>query len=139
MSRLRDVAAYLYEQERIDGDEFEAVMGGRLRSADVDGWRAAAASPRPWDAIPTTFQERSPAVVPAPSIHAAPVPAAVPSASPEPAPEPSSVPLAPELPPVRTRRAGRRLVVHRRLPPMPGRLRRSVAAFVRDPAADTER
>ena len=55
MPRLRDVAAYLYEQERIDGDEFEAVMAGRLRPADADGWRAAAASPRPWDAIPTIF------------------------------------------------------------------------------------
>ena len=62
MARLRDVAAYLYEQERIDGDEFEAIMAGRLRSADVDGWRAAAASPRPWDAIPTTFQERFPSL-----------------------------------------------------------------------------
>ena len=60
MPRLRDVAAYLYEQERIDGDEFEAVMAGRLRSADVEGWRAAAASPRAWDAIPTSFQERLP-------------------------------------------------------------------------------
>ena len=52
MPRLRDVAAYLYEQERIDGDEFEAVMAGRLRSADGEGWRAAAASPRAWDGDP---------------------------------------------------------------------------------------
>ena len=60
MPRLRDVAAYLYEQERIDGDEFEAVMAGRLRSADGEGWRAAAASPRAWDAIPDHLR-RAPA------------------------------------------------------------------------------
>ena len=135
MPRLRDVAAYLYEQERIDGDEFEAVMAGRLRSADVDGWRAAAASPRPWDAIPTIFLERSPAAVAAAAILARPVPAATPTASPDADP----VPLAPDLPPERSRRTGRRLVLHRRLPPMPGRLRRSVAALVRDLAADTDR
>jgi cell division protease FtsH len=137
MSRLRDVAAYLYEQERIDGDEFEAVMAGRLRSADVEGWRAAAASPRPWDAIPTIFQERSPAAIVAPPILAG--AASAPAASHEPAPEPAIVPRAPELPPVHLRRTGRRLVLHRRLPPMPGRLRRSVAALVRDLATDTER
>ena len=67
MPRLRDVAAFLYEQERIDGNEFEAVMAGRLRPADADGWRAAAAAPRPWAAIPTTFQERSPRIRAMPS------------------------------------------------------------------------
>ena len=71
MPRLRDVAAYLYEQERIDGNEFEAVMAGRLRPADADGWRAAAASPRPWAAIPTTFQERAPRIRAMPSMAAA--------------------------------------------------------------------
>ncbi|MBA2299169.1 MAG: ATP-dependent zinc metalloprotease FtsH, partial [Chloroflexi bacterium] len=112
MPRLRDVAAYLYEQERIDGDEFEAVMGGRLRSADGDGWRAAASSPRAWDTIPTTFQERSPHVnVELPPIVATPAPVRVPAPTPAPvrvlAPTPAPAPGV-ELPaPVRGRRPGR--------------------------------
>jgi cell division protease FtsH len=139
MRRLRDVAAYLYEQERIDGDEFEAVMAGRLRSSDVDGWRAAAASPRPWDAIPTAFEERSPAAVPALPDLAAAAPASTPTASSEAEPAPLPVPLASEPPPARSRRARRRLVTNRRLPAMPGRLRRTVAAMVRELATDTDR
>jgi hypothetical protein len=139
MPRLRDVAAYLYEQERIDGNEFEAVMDGRLRPADPDGWRAAAASPRPWAAIPTTFQERAPRIRAMPS----PSPAVVLSPRPSPVflpvPEPAGVPVAtsgrPRTAPAR--RVGRRLIANRRLPAMPGRLRRSLAAVVRDLAADT--
>jgi hypothetical protein len=139
MPRLRDVAAYLYEQERIDGDEFEAVMAGTLRPADVDGWRAASSSPRSWDAIPTTFEEPAPRVIVVP----APVLAASESAD-RPAFPPVQVtlplPAADPLPPVRvpTRRLGRRLIANRRFPAMPARLRRSVAAIVRDLAADTE-
>jgi cell division protease FtsH len=141
MARLRDVAAYLYEQERIDGDEFEAIMAGRLRSADVDGWRAAAASPRAWDAIPTTFQERFPNLGARPLIaQPVPVTVAAPVAVPEPS-ESTPVPVVRDPAPatVRPRRAGRRFITYRRLPAMPGRLRRSVAALVRDPEAETER
>jgi cell division protease FtsH len=136
MSRLRDVAAYLYEQERIDGEEFEAVMAGTLRPADVEGWRAASSSPRAWDAIPTTFQERSPrAVVMPPVVAAVPEPIALPT----PVPLPIPVPVTDEPAPVRLpRRPGRRILGNRRFPAMPGRLRRSVAAVVRDLAADAE-
>jgi cell division protease FtsH len=142
MPRLRDVAAYLYEMERIDGDEFEAVMAGRLRSSDGEGWRAAAASPRPWDAIPTTFQERLPVIDPAPPLLEAPLPAPIPSALP--ATEPADVPV-PDNPPItndppaRPRRPRRRFITHRRLPAMPGRLRRSVAALMRELAEDADR
>ena len=150
MPRLRDVAAYLYEQERIDGDEFEAVMAGRLRSADVDGWRAAAASPREWDAIPTTFQERSRVVIMSGAFDndaALPDPVASMPAEPAPVPaKPETAPLQPlhepaepapaARPVVRSRRPGRRFIAPRRLP---GRLRRAVAAIVRDLAADPGR
>jgi cell division protease FtsH len=145
MPRLRDVAAYLYEQERIDGDEFEAVMAGRLRSADGEGWRAAAASPRAWDAIPTSFTERVPAIDPAPPLIpaplTAPIPAPIPSALPETelAPVPETPPVTSDPPPTRQRRQRRRFITHRRLPAMPGRLRRSIAAFRRELAEDTER
>ena len=143
MPRLRDVAAYLYEQERIDGDEFEAVMAGRLRSADVEGWRAASASPRPWDAIPTTFPDHLPAIDPAPPLLEAPLPAPTPKAMAETDPAPSLVPEARpieyEPAPSRPRRTRRRFNTYRRLPAMPGRLRRSVAAIVRELAEDSDR
>jgi hypothetical protein len=142
MPRLRDVAAYLYEKERIDGDEFEAVMAGRLRSADGEGWRAAAASPRAWDAIPTTFQERLPAIDPAPPLLEAPLPVPIPLALAEPEAAPAPVPEIPPVtsdPPARPRRPRRRFIAHRRLPAMPGRLRRGVAAIMRELAEDTDR
>ena len=141
MPRLRDVAAYLYEQERIDGDEFEAVMAGTLRPADVDGWRAASSSPRAWDAIPTTFLERAPRVIAVPAaVLATPELVSARASEREPAPEqlPLPVPATPAPKTARPRRLGRRLGAYRRLPPMPGRLRRSLAAIVRDLAADTE-
>jgi hypothetical protein len=143
MPRLRDVAAYLYEQERIDGDEFEAVMEGRLRPADADGWRAAAASPRPWAAIPTVYQERAPRGLAIPT--SSPTPVAIPAADPSPVFVPVAVPesvpvaaaVAPKLAP--SRRLGRRLLANRRLPGMPGRRRGSVAAIGRDLAAGSVR
>ena len=70
MPRLRDVAAYLYEQERIDGDEFEAVMAGRLRPADarrVAGRRRLAAPVgRDPDDVPGACASRPRDAVPAP-------------------------------------------------------------------------
>jgi cell division protease FtsH len=137
MARLRDVAAYLYEQERIDGTEFEAVMAGRLRPTDVEGWRAAAASPRPWAAIPTTFQDRPTRVTAVPATDRAPDPVSRPRPASADAPIPVGV--VREAKPLRPRGAPRRLIANRRLPAMPGRLRRSVAAIVRDLAADAER
>ena len=137
MARLRDVAAYLYERERIDGTEFEAVMEGRVRPTDVEGWRAAAASPRPWAAIPTTFQERPVPMAPVPT----PAPASEPLSPPRRAPARAPIPagVVSEAKPLRPRGAPRRVIGHRRLPAMPGRLRRSIAAIVRDLAADAER
>jgi cell division protease FtsH len=53
MKRLTRVAAYLYEHERIDGAQFEALFEGRLApSADVEKeWRSAKSKPRSWNEI----------------------------------------------------------------------------------------
>jgi len=53
MKRLTRVAAYLYEHERIDGAQFEALFEGALApSADVEKqWRSAKSKPRSWDEI----------------------------------------------------------------------------------------
>jgi cell division protease FtsH len=53
MKRLTRVAAYLYEHERIDGAQFEALFEGMLApSADVEKqWRSAKSQPRSWDEI----------------------------------------------------------------------------------------
>ena len=53
MKRLVRVAAYLYEHERIDGTQFEALYEGRLApSAQVEQeWRSAKSKPRSWDEI----------------------------------------------------------------------------------------
>jgi len=50
---LTRVAAYLYEHERIDGAQFEALFDGSLvPSADVETqWRSAKSKPRSWDEI----------------------------------------------------------------------------------------
>jgi cell division protease FtsH len=51
--RLNRVAAYLFEHERIDGDEFASVFEGRLMpsSDQIGAWRDAAAKPREWSEI----------------------------------------------------------------------------------------
>ena len=94
--------------------------------------------PRPWAAIPTTFQERAPRRA-MPSLAAATHASLPPGLT----PVTEHVPLAPaasgDRPPAPARRQARRLIANRRLPAMPGRLRRSVAAVVRDLAADTDR
>ncbi len=53
MRRLTRVAAYLYEHERIDGTQFEALFDGTLApSADAETqWRSAKSKPRSWDEI----------------------------------------------------------------------------------------
>jgi hypothetical protein len=53
MKRVTRVAAYLYEHERIDGTQFEALFDGSLvPSADVETqWRSAKSKPRSWDEI----------------------------------------------------------------------------------------
>jgi hypothetical protein len=112
-------------------------MAGTLRPADVDGWRAAAASPRAWDAIPTTYLERPPRMIVTPPILA--VPETVPATPSMPDPLPNLEPAIPEPAPFRRpRRGGRRLIANRRFPAMPARLRRTIAAIVRDLAADAD-
>jgi hypothetical protein len=53
MKRLTRVAAYLYENERIDGAQFEALYEGTLApSAEIEKqWRSAKSQPRSWDEI----------------------------------------------------------------------------------------
>jgi cell division protease FtsH len=55
MDLLDAVGGYLYENERMTGDEFEAIVAGTLRPSSTSDWRSPAASPRPWDEIPGVF------------------------------------------------------------------------------------
>jgi hypothetical protein len=140
MARLRAVAGYLYEQERIDGDEFDSLMAGVLAPLDTEGWRAAAASPRPWDSIEPLFARPGltavPAVVEAPApIPLIEVPVPVVAALPGPAPV---LPPPPSVAP-RTGPPPRRYRGARRLPALPIRLRRTFAAMVRELADEGER
>ncbi len=142
MARLRSVAGYLYEQERIDGDEFDALMAGALVPADTEGWRAAAALPRPWDSIepmfarPVTARPAVPVEAPARVADPGP-PVPVPASVGVDRPEPVSSPVPVMTPGVgRTTRRGR---AGRRLPALPIRLRRSFAAMVRELADEGER
>jgi cell division protease FtsH len=53
MKRLTRVAAYLYEHERIDGTQFEALFDGTLApSPEAEKeWRSAKSKPRSWNEI----------------------------------------------------------------------------------------
>jgi hypothetical protein len=53
--KLSRVAAYLYEHERIDNAEFEALFAGTLAPSDnmAEEWRSAKSQPRSWDEIAT--------------------------------------------------------------------------------------
>jgi hypothetical protein len=53
MKRLTRVAAFLYEHERIDGAQFQALFDGTLApSAGVETeWRSAKSKPRSWNEI----------------------------------------------------------------------------------------
>jgi cell division protease FtsH len=51
MPRLRRIATYLFEHERIDGEAFEALCDSTTEEPATD-WRAAAARPRDWTDIP---------------------------------------------------------------------------------------
>lgn len=48
MADLRRVAAYLYEHERLNGEDFDALMDHRLEPALADEWRHSTARPRAW-------------------------------------------------------------------------------------------
>ncbi len=52
LDQLRRIGVYLVQQERIDGDTFDALFDGRLDVPDADvEWRPAAARPREWSSI----------------------------------------------------------------------------------------
>ncbi len=59
MDLLDAVGGYLYEHERMTGDEFEAIVEGRLAPSSASDWRSPAASPRPWDEIADVFANPS--------------------------------------------------------------------------------
>ena len=65
--QLDRVSAYLFEHERIDGDEFARVFEGTLlpTSTEVGAWRVAGSHPRDWSEIDQLAAEISqPAVEP---------------------------------------------------------------------------
>ena len=52
LDQLRRIGVFLVQQERIDGDTFDALFEGRLEVPDADfEWRPAAARPREWSSI----------------------------------------------------------------------------------------
>src|SRR4051794_18054358 len=58
LDTLRRIAAYLVEEERVDGETFEELFEGRLTASAAAGeWRPSTARPRDWsDVIP--FRDR---------------------------------------------------------------------------------
>jgi cell division protease FtsH len=52
LDKLRRIGVYLVQQERIDGDTFDALFDGQIEVPDADTeWRPAAARPREWSSI----------------------------------------------------------------------------------------
>jgi hypothetical protein len=64
MDLLDAVGGYLYEHERMTGDDFEAIVAGSLAPTSTSDWRSPAASPRPWDEIADVFASQT-AIAPA--------------------------------------------------------------------------
>jgi cell division protease FtsH len=61
LDQLRRIGVYLVQQERIDGDTFDALFDGRLDVPDADTeWRPAAARPREWTSIGSMATQREP-------------------------------------------------------------------------------
>jgi cell division protease FtsH len=58
MPMLRRISAHLVEEERIDGETFEALFAGDLEVPNADGeWRPEAARPRDWAEV-VSYQEK---------------------------------------------------------------------------------
>jgi cell division protease FtsH len=104
---LARVAAYLYEKEEIDGEEFAAVCDGRLDPSpeSLANWRDPASKPRPWTAVAEGLAHLAhrgasvlPVPVPVPIL--APVPVQVTRAE-------TLAPVAAPAPIVNRRRSGR--------------------------------
>ena len=52
LAKLRAISLYLVQQERIDGDTFDALFDGRIDVPDAETeWRPATSSPRTWASI----------------------------------------------------------------------------------------
>ena len=52
IDKLRRIGVYLVQQERIDGDTFDALFDGQIEVPDAEiEWRPAAARPREWASI----------------------------------------------------------------------------------------
>jgi cell division protease FtsH len=50
--KLRAIGVYLVQQERIDGDTFDALFEGRIEVPNVDSeWRPVTSRPREWSSI----------------------------------------------------------------------------------------
>ena len=61
MSELRRLAAYLVENERVDGETFDAVFAGTIDVPGAGGeWRPATARPREWGEIAAFARLRRP-------------------------------------------------------------------------------
>lgn len=56
MATLRKIGRYLVQEERIDGDTFDALFEGKLEVPDADGeWRPEKSLPRDWTDIPAVL------------------------------------------------------------------------------------
>ncbi len=67
MELLGAVAGYLYEHERMTGDDLDAVHAGELGPADPYGWRHVSAKPRAWEEIGPLFMAEPALVLVGPS------------------------------------------------------------------------
>ena len=63
---LRRIGVYLVQNERVDGETFDALFEGRLEVPDADTeWRPAAARPRTWADVSQLIPPRARAEAPA--------------------------------------------------------------------------
>ncbi|HET7027888.1 MAG TPA: AAA family ATPase [Candidatus Limnocylindrales bacterium] len=95
MTVLRRISAHLVEEERIDGETFEALFDGTIEvpNADLD-WRPQAARPREWAEVVSYNERRRERSKAAPRSGVA-EPSPVPAAAAAPSPlQPSELPLA---------------------------------------------
>ncbi|HEY7589972.1 MAG TPA: AAA family ATPase [Candidatus Limnocylindrales bacterium] len=126
MDLLRRLAAYLVEQERVDGETFDALVEGRIDVPNaLDEWRPAAARPRAWAEIePYHAGRRKPVALPTPVAAMTPTPVTV---APAPAVDlPAPTPIAPAIEAKARARRDRR----RSFPSIPRRLRRLAIGYL---------
>jgi cell division protease FtsH len=91
MTTLRRIAAHLVEEERVDGETFDALFDGTLEVPNAEGeWRPQASRPRAWTDIAPYRERRRPVLVPSLAAATAATPDL--SAAPAPLPDPASAP-----------------------------------------------